>query len=71
MTKPTKLEMPTSRYLSSKWQVAAYLGHGGAWFRVHRDELEAAGFPKFDELIGGWDKDAIDVWLNNRSKHNV
>ena len=71
MTKPRKLKMPKSRFLSSIWQVGSYLGHGGAWFRTHREELEASGFPTFDELIGGWDKDAIDVWLDGRSGLNV
>lgn len=51
----------------SSYQVACRLGHGEAWFREHRPLLEAEGFPRFDELIAGWDSAAIERWLDQRS----
>lgn len=59
--------MPRPRILTSPYQVAALLGRGEEWFRQRRLRLEAAGFPIFDPLLGGWDLNAIEVWLDCRS----
>jgi hypothetical protein len=58
---------PRPRILTSPHQVAALLGRGEEWFRLKRPKLEAAGFPHFDTLLGGWDSAAIDVWLDRRA----
>lgn len=59
--------IPQPRILTSPHQVAALLGRGEEWFRIRRPKLEAAGFPRFDTLLGGWDGAAIDVWLDRRA----
>ena len=48
-------------------QVAARFNRGQEWFRLNRTRLEKAGFPKKDDLLGGWDADAIDRWWDERS----
>lgn len=48
-------------------QAAAYLGRSLTWFSEHRAELEAAGFPAALPLVGGFDKRAIDRWLDRNS----
>ena len=47
--------------------MAARLNKGVAWFYAHRNELEAAGFPRFDDLLGGRDANAIEAWFDRRS----
>lgn len=48
------------------FEVAGYLGRGEQWFADHRAELEAAGFPCLDPLIGLYDLRAVDRWLDRR-----
>ena len=48
-------------------QVAARLGMSESTFGYRRKELEAQGFPRMDELLRGWDADAIERWLDARA----
>lgn len=48
-------------------EVGPYLGRAPSWFYLRRPQLERAGFPKPDELIGTYDKRAIDLWWDARS----
>ncbi|TSD87034.1 hypothetical protein FFK22_019275 [Mycobacterium sp. KBS0706] len=66
MTKAVARPSILPRVLSAA-QVAAYLGRSLTWFSEHRAELEAAGFPPPLPLIGGFDKRAIDQWLDRNS----
>lgn len=59
--------VPQPRILTSAQQVAALLGHGEDWFRKNRAALERAGFPRQDALLGGWDAEAIEAWLDRRA----
>jgi predicted DNA-binding transcriptional regulator AlpA len=47
--------------------LCAYLGRSESWFAEHRAELEAQGFPKPVSLLGGYDRNAVDLWLDQRS----
>jgi predicted DNA-binding transcriptional regulator AlpA len=47
--------------------LCAYLGRSESWFAEHRAELEAQGFPKPVSLLGGYDRHAVDLWLDQRS----
>ena len=58
---------PAPRVLSEP-ATAALLGKGAAWFRENRPQLEAEGFPKYDELLGGTDSVAVHRWLDQRSR---
>lgn len=66
MTRPRPSYTPTPR-IWDQTQVNARFGKGGNWHRNHRAELEAMGFPAYDEFLDGWDADAIELWLDKRS----
>lgn len=48
--------------------VAKKLGVSRSWFCVHREELEARGFPAKLPVLKRWNEDAIDAWLARQSK---
>lgn len=62
--KPSFCQVPRTW---NRAQVAARLGKGEDWFREKRVDLEEAGFPAYDELLKGWDGNAIEAWLDQRS----
>ena len=66
MTRAKPPYVPAPRALAA-YQVAARINRGVEWFKAHRPELEAEGFPEYDELLGGWDGKAIEVWFDHRS----
>ena len=63
-TKPEFI--PTPRILSG-FQVACRLGKSEQWFASNHTALENMGFPKKDKLLGGWDAEGIEAWLDKRS----
>ncbi len=67
MARPKPSFMPQTRILTSPHQVATMLGRGEQWFASRRQMLEQAGFPRQDTLLGGWDIDAINAWLDRRA----
>lgn len=66
MTRARPTYTPTPRIWNES-QINVRMGKGGNWFHDHRAELEAMGFPAYDEFLGGWDADAIELWLDKRS----
>jgi predicted DNA-binding transcriptional regulator AlpA len=54
-------------YIIRPREIAAMLGRKQAWFYANREELEKAGFPKKDKLLGGWSRLAIEQWLARRA----
>ncbi len=66
MTRPRPSYTPKPR-IWDQIQVTARFGKGGNWFSTIRSELEKQGFPLYDNFLGGWDADAIDLWLDRRS----
>ena len=66
MTPPKPKYTPDPRAWTA-FQVAARFGRGPGWFEKHRAELEAAGFPRHDELSDGWDAKAIEAWWDRHS----
>ena len=67
MAKSKRRYVPTPRILTTTYQIASYLDRSEGWFRTKQPKLEEAGFPQEDKLLGGWDIDAIDRWLDKRS----
>lgn len=49
------------------YQVAARLNMSEETFHGRRPKLEAMGFPRRDDFLGGWDADAVERWLDVRS----
>jgi len=47
--------------------VAEWFGKSESWFDSKRQELEAAGFPRRDDIVGAWDVQAMDAWADRRS----
>ena len=66
MSPPKPNFVPEPRVWSPR-QIAAWFGRGLQWFRDRRTQLEAAGFPAYDDLLGGTDADACKAWLDARS----
>lgn len=62
--KPTYIPVPRP---FNEFQTAARLNRGVEWFRQNRARLKAEGFPDYDDLLGGWDSEAIDRWMDARS----
>ena len=51
----------------SEHQVACRFGRDESWLCDNRPNLEAAGFPQMDNLLGGTDGDAVNRWLDGRA----
>jgi predicted DNA-binding transcriptional regulator AlpA len=56
------------RRVLSTAEVAAYLGKSGAWWSTHAEALHRAGFPRPLPVVGGFDKEAVDRWLDSLHK---
>lgn len=52
------------RRVLSPFETAAYLGRSKAWFTDHANRLYETGFPQPLPIVGGYDKQAIDDWLD-------
>jgi hypothetical protein len=66
MARPTIV--PVAPRVLNVASLCAYLGKSETWFAEHRAELEAQGFPKSVPLLGGYDRHAVDLWLDQRSE---
>ncbi|MBP2290767.1 hypothetical protein [Azospirillum rugosum] len=53
--------------LMTALDVATYLNRSEQWFAMKRPQMEEAGFPRPDPLLGLYDQRAIDLWLDRRS----
>jgi predicted DNA-binding transcriptional regulator AlpA len=51
-------------------EAAAYLGRSKTWWTDNVDTLYRAGFPKPLPIVGGYDKDEIDSWLDSLHEQN-
>jgi hypothetical protein len=58
--------LPESRFWNEK-QAASRLGKSAAWFNSHFPHLRQHGFPNKDPLIGGFPKEAVERFIDNRS----
>lgn len=47
--------------------VGRLLGRSATWFYQHRAELERAGLPAKDRLLGGWHRHAVEAWVASRA----
>lgn len=45
-------------------EAAAYLGRSATWLAQHATRLHKAGFPRPLRVVGGYDRVAIDNWLD-------
>ncbi len=66
MSRPKPKFAPEPRILNG-YQVACRLNKSEVWFGQKRRQLEQMGFPRQDEFLGGWDADAIERWIDERS----
>jgi hypothetical protein len=55
-----------SARLMSEARTASYLGLDTATFQARRAALQSAGFPEPEPITGGYDRAAIDRWLDRR-----
>jgi predicted DNA-binding transcriptional regulator AlpA len=61
-----KLGNPAATQILNAGQVARMLGHSRNWFNAHLPQLRRAGFPKRDQLLGGWHAAAVQRWIDSR-----
>lgn len=47
-------------------EAAGIIGHSISWLYKHKAKLEAQGFPKRDDLLGGWPRVAVEGWVARR-----
>ncbi len=66
MTRRSPSYTPPPRILD-EFQTCTRLNKAETWWRDNRDRLEASGFPQVDEVLGGRDADAIELWIDKRS----
>lgn len=52
------------RRVLSAFETAAYLGRSVSWLTDHAHRLHKSGFPRPIPVVGGYDKQAIDQWLD-------
>jgi hypothetical protein len=52
------------RRVLSAFEAAAYIGRSTTWLADHADRLYKTGFPRPIPVVGGYDKQAIDRWLD-------
>jgi predicted DNA-binding transcriptional regulator AlpA len=64
--RPSRAELPMRRILDAAG-VAGLFGKSRAWFYGRRTQLEARGFPRRDQLMGGWDAEAVHRWIDRQS----
>lgn len=48
-------------------QIAARFNRSVAWVYAHMPRLVQLGFPRKDQVLGGWDSLAIEGWFDRRS----
>jgi predicted DNA-binding transcriptional regulator AlpA len=46
-------------------EAASYIGKSITWFQTHKQELEVTGFPRPVRVVGGYDRAAVDAWLDS------
>ena len=51
----------------SEFEAAAYIGRSADWLRDNRERLRAAGFPAPVDVLGRYDRAAIDRWFDRMS----
>lgn len=64
---PARLRPLIQPRILRRTEISAYLSHSETWFCSQRERLEALGFPKFMVTLDGYDKAAIDLWLDKMS----
>ncbi len=51
----------------NQYQMACRLNSSETTFKVKLPKLVAAGFPQYDELLGGWSVPAVERWIELRA----
>lgn len=59
---------PTMTRPLSATDVAKMLGRSRTWFNQNKKRLRQAGFPKRDQLLGGWDEAAVIRWARDHGE---
>ena len=63
-------QIPDARIWGQE-ECAARLNKSVPWFYAHLPRLEQLGFPKKDNVLGGWDSKNIEVWLDHRAAYKT
>lgn len=55
-----------SKPISAARMARDMLGRSPTWFSQHRQELEAAGFPKALPVLGTYNPASVQAWLDSQ-----
>lgn len=61
-----KKTLPDSRFWNET-QTASRLGRSISWFSQNYARLRQLGFPAKDEAVGGFPKDRVEAWIDERA----
>ncbi len=68
MTRPRQHDPATTRLaLDAKVVAEVVFGKGETWFREKLPQLYESGFPRYDDLIDGWNICQIVAWFEGRT----
>ena len=68
MTRPRQHYPATTRLaLDAKGVAEVVFGKGETWFRERLPQLYESGFPRYDDLIDGWNICQIVAWFEGRT----
>jgi hypothetical protein len=68
MSTPRRPGRRVPRIVSTIEALADYLDHSSSWLSPRLLKWEAMGFPVRDDELDGWDIEAVDRWIDGRSK---
>ena len=51
--------------------IAVYIGKSETWFRTHLTTLREVGFPEPLPVLGGYDRHAVDDWLDRLGRRAI
>ncbi len=68
MTRPRSASPPLDRAVASAHDLGDIFDKGESWVRERLPQLEAEGFPPYDELLDGWNLCRVIAWFEARTE---
>ncbi len=65
---PAATSNAPSPFIKTINELLKLFDRGPTWWWEHREELEKAGFPQRDPVVGGWPRAAAENWIAERAR---